>query len=313
MWHQSPIETQALLIEAFSEVSNDVASVEAMRVWLLRNKQTHSWATTKATTEAVYALLMSTVANGSIGSIGSNDDSWGSILGDSALLEVTIGGRSLSEASSSGDVKAEAGTGYVKTSWRGAEITPSLGDITVRNPNTGGIAWGAMYRQYFEQLDKITSASSGLKVSKALYLRVLTPSGEELRTIDTAASSGGGSGNDEAVIKVGDLVRVRIELRADRDYEYVHLKDMRASSFEPANNALSGYRSEDGLWYYMSMKDASANWFITYLPKGVYVLEYDLRVTQSGTFSNGITTVQSMYAPEFVARSKGEKVKVYSL
>ena len=36
-------------------------------------------------------------------------------------------------------------------------------------------------------------------------------------------------------LKVGDEVRVRIELRTDRNLEYVHLKDMRAAGFEPVN------------------------------------------------------------------------------
>jgi uncharacterized protein YfaS (alpha-2-macroglobulin family) len=100
-----------------------------------------------------------------------------------------------------------------------------------------------------------------------------------------------------------------MELRADRDYEFVHLKDMRAAGFEPTKT-LSGYRHQDGLWYYESIKDASTNFFITYLRKGTYVFEYELRVTHAGQFSNGITTFQCMYAPEFSAHSEGLRIKV---
>jgi uncharacterized protein YfaS (alpha-2-macroglobulin family) len=100
-----------------------------------------------------------------------------------------------------------------------------------------------------------------------------------------------------------------MELRADRDYEYVHLKDMRASNLEPTQ-VISGYRSQDGLWYYDSIKDASTNFFITHLNKGTYVFEYDLRVTHAGQFSNGITTFQCMYAPEFSSHSEGVRIKV---
>jgi uncharacterized protein YfaS (alpha-2-macroglobulin family) len=91
--------------------------------------------------------------------------------------------------------------------------------------------------------------------------------------------------------------------------EYIHLKDMRASAFEPVN-VLSGYHFQDGLGYYESTKDASANFFIGYLPKGTYVFEYKLVATQKGDFSNGITSVQCMYAPEFSAHSEGIRVRV---
>ena len=108
---------------------------------------------------------------------------------------------------------------------------------------------------------------------------------------------------------MGDVITVRLTLTADRDFEYVHLKDMRAAGFEPVNT-LSGYRFQGGLGYYESIKDASVNFFISYLRKGTYVIEYKLRVANAGNFSNGITTLQCMYAPEFNAHSKGVRVKV---
>ena len=110
-------------------------------------------------------------------------------------------------------------------------------------------------------------------------------------------------------LKPGDKVRVRVELRTDRDLEYVHMKDMRASSFEPVN-VISRYRYQDGLGYYESTKDASTNFFMDMVRKGTYVFEYDLRVSHYGDFSNGITTIQCMYAPEFTSHSEGIRVKI---
>ena len=109
--------------------------------------------------------------------------------------------------------------------------------------------------------------------------------------------------------KVGDKIKVRIELRVDRDMEYVHMKDMRASGLEPVN-VLSGYKWQDGLGYYESTKDASTNFFFNYLPKGTYVFEYPLFVTHAGNFSNGITNIQCMYAPEFSSHSEGVRISV---
>ena len=98
-------------------------------------------------------------------------------------------------------------------------------------------------------------------------------------------------------------------IRTDRDMEYVHMKDMRSSAMEPVN-VLSGYKWQGGLGYYESTKDACTNFFFNYLPKGTHVFEYDLFVTHTGTFSNGVTTIQCMYAPEFSSHSEGIKVNV---
>jgi uncharacterized protein YfaS (alpha-2-macroglobulin family) len=110
-------------------------------------------------------------------------------------------------------------------------------------------------------------------------------------------------------LKVGDPVKVRIELRVDRVMEYVHLKDMRAAGFEPVST-LSTYKFQDGLYYYESPRDLATNFFIGYLPKGTFVFEYSLRVSQKGDFSNGVTTIQCMYAPEFASHSEGIRVSI---
>jgi uncharacterized protein YfaS (alpha-2-macroglobulin family) len=286
-WYQAPIETQALLIEAFSEVGNVIQSeaknlndIDNLKIWLLKNKQTNQWKTTKATTEAVYALLLQ----------GSD---W---LDVTEVVDVKVGNETISPETLDA-VKLEAGTGYYKTSWTGTEIKPEQADVTITKKGEG-IAWGALYWQYFEYLDKITSAETPLKLSKKLFLKTNTDKGEEISKITT-----------ESKLKVGDLVRVRIELRTDRSMEFVHLKDMRAAGFEPIN-VLSQYKWQDGLGYYESTKDAATNFFIDYLPKGVYVFEYDLRVNNAGDMSNGISTIQSMYAPEFSSHSEGIRILV---
>jgi len=110
-------------------------------------------------------------------------------------------------------------------------------------------------------------------------------------------------------LKPGDKVKVRIELKVDRLMEYVHMKDMRAATMEPIN-VLSGYKYQGGLGYYESTKDASTSFFFSQLPRGTYVFEYGLFVTNTGNFSNGITTIQSMYAPEFSSHSQGIRVNV---
>ena len=279
-WYQAPIETQALLIEAFDELTNDTESVEAMKVWLLKQKQTQDWKTTKATTEACYALFLR----------GTE------LLANDEQVEIKVGGQSIDPQNMEG-VNVEAGTGYFKTSWNKGAIKSSMGNVRVTKKNDG-VAWGAMYWQYFEDLDNIISAETPLKLVKKLFVERNSDTGPVILPIVAGTK-----------LKTGDKLKVRIELSVDRDMEYVHMKDMRASGLEPIN-VFSGYRYQDGLGYYESTKDAATNFFFDYLRKGTYVFEYPLRVNMSGDFSNGITSIQCMYAPEFAAHSEGLRIQI---
>ncbi|MGN6291561.1 MAG: alpha-2-macroglobulin family protein [Chitinophagaceae bacterium] len=280
-WYEAPIERQSLLIEAFSEISKDTKTVDDLRTWLLKNKQTNSWESTKATAEACYALLLQ----------GSN---W---LTQEPQVSIQLG----SAIVRSTDTQQEAGTGYFSKTFQPADIKPEMGNIAVTVSSAGNntsATWGGVYWQYFEDLDKITGAATPLQLQKKLFVETNSDRGPVLTPV-----------KDGDKLKTGDKIRVRIELRADRDMEYMHLKDMRASALEPVN-VLSSYKWQDGLGYYESTRDAATHFFFDKLRKGTYVFEYSLFVTHSGNFSNGISTIQSMYAPEFSAHSEGVRITV---
>jgi uncharacterized protein YfaS (alpha-2-macroglobulin family) len=279
-WYELPIETQALMIEVFSEVAKDDTAVNNLKVWLLKQKQTQDWKTTKATAEAVYALLL-------------QGDNW---LAETAMADIHVGSQKIDPAKMD-DVKVEAGTGYFQMKWNRGEIKPEMGKVSVSKPGKG-IAWGGLYWQYFEDLDKITLAETPLKLRKQLYIERVTDKGIVLQPI-----------TEQTLVRIGDKVKVRIELQTDRAMEYVHLKDMRAAGFEPLN-VLSGYRWQGGLGYYESTRDAATNFFFGWLPQGTHVFEYALRATQVGNFSNGVATIQCMYAPEFTSHSASVRVKI---
>jgi uncharacterized protein YfaS (alpha-2-macroglobulin family) len=278
-WYQSPVESQTKAIEAFAEVTpEDVKSVEEMKVWLLKNRQTNSWNSTKATTDAVYALM-------NFGKDWSNVEEG---------IKISVGGTPFFP---SDDTTAQQVSGYIKKSWNAEQIKPEIGIIKVEKTSPG-VAWGGMYWQYFENLDKISQADSNIKMQKQLFLKVNTDKGQQLQEI---------TGNKP--IKVGDLVTVRLIIKTDRDMEYIHIKDMRASGFEPVN-VLSQYKYQNGEGYYESTRDAATNFFFERLSKGTYVFEYDVRANNSGNFSNGITQLQNMYAPEMSAHSEGIRIKI---
>lgn len=273
-WYRAPIESQAMMIEAFDEVMNDAEAVEDCKVWLLKQKQTQDWKTTKATSDAVYALLLR----------GTD------VLSSDELVQVTLAGELLEPK----DV--EAGTGFVEHRFGPGEIKPELGQIKVTKVDEG-VAWGSVHWQYLEDISAITPhEGTPLKLTKELYVKQNTNKGPTLTKVTEP-------------VEVGDELVVRVVVRVDRDMEYVHLKDHRGSGTEPVN-VLSQYKYQDGLGYYESTRDTASHFFIDYLPKGTYVFEYSTRVQLRGEYQTGMANIECMYAPEFNSHSESLPIVV---
>ncbi len=266
------------MIEAFDEVMNDAQAVEDCKVWLLKQKQTQDWKTTKATADSIYALLLR----------GEN------LLASEELVEMTVGGEAVKPD------KVEAGTGFYEKIYDGSSVKPHYGDITMKKTDKG-IAWGGAHWQYMEDISKVTPhAGNPLSLKKAVFLQKSTRSGPVIEPV---------KGDGSTPLEVGDMLKIRIELRADRDMEYVHMKDGRGSGLEPIN-VLSSYRSQDGLYYYESTRDTATHFYIDYLPKGTYVFEYPLRVVHRGKYQNDLAHIECMYAPEFNSHSESVLLEV---
>jgi len=267
-WYRAPIETQAMMIEAFDEVMGDAEAVEQCKIWLLKQKQTQDWKTTKATADAVYGLLLR----------GTD------VLASDELVEVKLGDVTIEPE----DV--EAGTGFYEKRFAGPEVEPEYGRVTVKKVDQG-VAWGSVHWQYLEDMSKVTPyEGTPLTLEKRLFIKDNTEEGPVLRPV-------------EGPLGVGDELVVRIVLRTDRDMEYVHMKDQRGAGTEPVN-VLSRYKYQDGLAYYESTRDTASHFFIDYLPKGTYVFEYSTRVQHKGRYQTGMAEIQCMYAPEFGSHSE---------
>ncbi len=273
-WYQAPIETQALLIEAYDEVLGDADSVEECKIWLLKQKQTQAWKTTKSTADAVYALLLRGADN----------------LASSKLVSVKIGGEKIQPD----DV--EAGTGFFQEKFAGGDINSNQKTIEVAKSDDG-IAWGSVHWRYLEDVSKIEPyEGTPLTLKKSLFIKKNTDDGPEISPVT-------------GPVEIGDELVTRVEIRVDRDMEFVHLKDYRGSGTEPVN-VLSRYRNQDGLWYYESTKDTASHFFIDYLRKGTYVFESSVRVQHAGKYQTGIAELQCMYAPEFNSHSGSVEIEV---
>lgn len=272
---QSAVSVHTFIMDAFRAGGAKAEEIDEMKRWLLKQKQTQLWETTHATADAVYALL----------STGSD---WFTTEGETTI---SVGKQRVEPENKA------LGSGYFKKSWSRTEITPEMGKVSVSHQGNSP-AWGALYWQYFEDMDKIEKTDAALDIEKQLFVEQTTATGTQLVRI-----------TEESPLKVGDKVIVRLTVRSDRDMEFVQLKDMRTAAFEPVNQ-ISGMGWQNGIPYYQTSKDASTGFYFDNLPRGTYLFEYAVYVNRPGSYSNGITTIQSMYAPEFTSHTAGMRIIV---
>ena len=169
---------------------------------------------------------------------------------------------------------ATAGLGYIKT-----VVAPESKTFTVEKTSEG-TSWGAVYAQFNQQTREIENSSSGIKVIR----EILTP-GEKFA--------------------VGDRVKVRLTIIADRDLDFVQVVDKRAACMEPVNQ-LSGYRNG----VYITPRDNSTNYYFDIFRKGRWVVETDYYIDRPGTYETGTCTVQCAYAPEFRGTTHSQTITV---
>ena len=285
-WHEAPIETHTLLMDAIREIlpsswesiyGTKDELMQEMTLWLLNQKRTQHWSSTKSTTTAIYSLLS-----------GANE-----IKGMAGNAKIKIGKETINTKKG----KPEEGSGYVSYEWGASEITEEKAEWEI-TASENSLLFGGAHLSYWSAIDSVHASGEEIKLTKTLFKVIKNDTGEFMEEI-----------TDTSTLSLGDLVRVRLEVSVDRDMEFMHLKDARGAGFEPVD-VLSEYKLTNRVAYYQSTKDIATHFFFDNLPRGVYSFTYDLRVNNKGEFSCGIATLQNMYAPEFRANSQSVKVNI---
>lgn len=276
-WNERPVSVHTAIMEAFSLISNDKQEMDAMKTWLLKQKQTRQWESPVVTAEAVQALLTF-----------GND--W---VNKRNEVKISIGRYDISTN------KSSPGSGYIKTQLSADDVSKGI-KIKVDSENQSP-SWGAVHWQYLQQMDKIAATGSGLSVRKQLMIEKIIDKKPTLMAINNA--------KDKIELQKGDKIVSRIIVSTDRNLEFVALKDLKAACMEPVNQ-ISGCSWKQGLIYYRNPKDASVNYFFQFLPKGTYVFEDEYFIVNTGIYTGGSTSIQCLYAPEFIANGAGEKINI---
>lgn len=175
--------------------------------------------------------------------------------------------------------EATAGLGYVKSALEG-----KTAGVFTATKTSEGTSWGAVYARSLQKTSSIAAASAGFSVTR------------ELLSAD---------GRQQTDFKTGDKVKVRITVKADRDYDFVQITDKRAACLEPVGQ-LSGYRRG----YYCAPKDNSMNYYFDRMSKGTHVIETEYYIDRTGKYETGTCSVQCAYAPEYSARAASCVIEV---
>ena len=270
-WGGMKMQAHVDVMEALELTGGNNDTVEEMKLWLFKQKQTQQWNSPVATADAVYALLMKGV----------------NLLDNQGDVRIVIAKEVLETVSPS--KTTVPGLGYIKRSFTQKNVVDARKiEVEKRNP---GIAWGAVYAEYESPIKDVRQQGGELNVQKQLYVERMVNNAPQLQPI-----------TEKTALQVGDKVVSRLSIRADRPMDFVQLKDQRGACFEPIGS-VSGYNWSNGIGYYVDIKDASTNFFFDHLGKGVYVLEHSYRISRAGTYETGLATMQCAYAPEYASHS----------
>ncbi|MBQ8220385.1 MAG: hypothetical protein IJZ31_04120 [Bacteroidaceae bacterium] len=281
-WDSNPIATQAMLIEAFKRLDQPADIIGRMQQWLLKQKQTTQWSNSVATAQAVYAIMEASPHPLPKRGLPNSTEN--------IELKVKNATLQLIEKDKRGTVK------YEVTPEKRVSSIPEI-PILLEGEEISSMAWGAMTWQYYEDADKVQASGTGLTL-KCTYYKVESRDGKELLTEVPEGS-----------LSKGDRVRVRLHFTADRAMDYVELHLQRPAALEPVSTR-SGYTYSNGLGYYRSIENSATKLYFYRIGKGNYIIDGDFWVSQSGEYTSAPSTIQCMYAPEFIATAPAQWIKI---
>jgi len=278
VWYSDTVEKHAFFLRTLQELRPEDKRIPGMVQWLLFNRKGNVWKSTKASVAAIYALLDYLNQRGALASNETFKVQWGQKMYSKV-------------------VKADDWLDKpIRWQEKGFDITPEMSKAVVGKTGPG-LAFASMTWTY--STDQIPEASSPgmIELGRKFYRRVKEGDSYHLKPIKSGAE-----------VSVGDQIEVQLKINTRSQFEYMHLKDLKAAGFE-AETLLSGWKY-DPLWFYEEPRDSLTNFFISWLPHGEYILRYRLKPSKPGVYRIGAATLQSMYAPDMTAHSAGFIIKV---
>jgi alpha-2-macroglobulin len=280
LWYNDTTETHAFALRTLTELRPKDARRDGLVQWLLLDKKLNHWKSTRATAEALYALVKYLEAEGT--------------LGAREEVRVTVAGGSTQFVFEPDQYTGKKNQVVVPQE----KLKPGMDSRVVVEKGTKGLAFASATWSFSTERLPAQERGDFFQVSRRYFKRERSGKEAVLRPLEEGAQ-----------LSPGDEVEVQLSLRTKHAAEYVHLRDPRAAGLEP-ENAVSRHKWEHGIVWYEETRDSGTNFFFEWLPAGEYTFKYRLRANLGGAFKVGPATVQSMYAPEFNAYSAGATLSI---
>lgn len=264
-WFEWDLWMQSRMIELFAGIEDGRKDLDQLKLYLIHQKRGRDWGNGMVAAWAAKSMLF--FGNDSILKPASVSMTWG--REKYSALRINTGGT--------------GSTGYYRYEWKNPDVMPGSRSMQIEK-SEGGPAWGTLFTLNNHKLDKLSVTGGPLIITREVMIR-------------------GESGRWEMMQKgqqvhVGDVARIRLTIKSDRELSYIEVRDFLGTGFMPVR-VLSGYQYNAGLSYYRSREPESIVYFISQLPKGDNTIEYQVIVEQAGNYSGGYATATSLYAPEF--------------
>jgi len=282
LWYADTVDTQAFALRALTEITPGHKLRDGLAQWLLLNRKLTQWKSTRATAEAIYALVHYLRDEGS--------------LGDTETIAATVGGKRVETVFDAAKPITRREIVVAGSDVRNKE--DSRIEVERSTKSGKGISFASATWHFSTDALPKSPAGDFFAIDRRFFVRRSMQRNVTLEPL-----------TPKTKVNVGDEIEVQISVRSKHAAEYIHLRDPRGAGFEPAE-VTSGYSWDQGLGFYREVRDSGANFFIDDIPVGEFRFRHRLRATMRGTWRIAPAEIQSMYAPEFGAYSSGIEIVV---
>ena len=299
-WYDGPQETTAWVLQAMLAVCPDGKYVPMAANWLAANRRELAWGNTKATAMAVYALARYSARAGE--------------LDCDQTIQVCIDGSTTHTVSVNKDNFLSFDD---RITVPADQLAPGRHNVSIRRSGTGRCYWMS-YLRYYTTAETISGGGNQLAVRRR-YFKLVPETFTNTRTVWKDGKTVEEQFPDmryvpqplepAAEIASGELIEVRLAIRADNDLEYLLFEDPKPAGCEP-QQLVSGYAHGSPTYANMELRDTKVVFFTSMLSRGEHELSYRLRCEQPGTFRILPADGEAMYSPFVEAISDSGKLTI---
>ena len=288
-WMDYRIPTQVAAMKAIRQQNRADGYLNDMLLWLLTQKQVQKWDNPMNTMDVAELLLQVSPAE----TFHASQRPVLTVDGQ-PLLQLDYGTLNTERERMEGRESQLVLEGNVLAQVPAESLQGGVRQLVVQKA-TPGLSWGAAYAVFTEDVGRLDASSTQeLAVRRKLY-------------VQRAGSDEWKEYGEGVRLNVGDKVRIRHIVTADRDMDFVRVSAQHPACLEPIRQ-LSGYQRLGGRGGYLSLHDARFDLFFDWFTRGTTTVDMDYYVARAGEYEVGLSSVECVYAKQFGGHTGGMRI-----